>query len=54
MKPNKSIQIFLAGLPLAGFKIPLLTLSVNQLILDLLREAETPNFFSRYIKGKLN
>lgn len=50
MKSNKNIKIFLAGLPLAGFKILLLTLSVNQLILDLLREAETPTSFLDTLK----
>lgn len=50
MKSNKNIKIFLAGLPLAGFKIPLLTLSVNQLILDLLREPETPTSFLDTLK----
>lgn len=50
MKPNKNIKIFLSGLPLAGLKIPLLTLSVNQLIFDLLREAETPDSFLGTLK----
>lgn len=50
MKANKKIKFFMSGLPLAGLKIPLLTLSVNQVIFDLLREAETPNSFLDTLK----
>lgn len=45
MKPNKNISIFLAVLPLAAFKIPLMTLSVDQLILDLPRELKPQLLF---------